>query len=68
MTNIEERRLYETYLDMCPTTNENKNEEDIEEDDNCEHIKTMMDKSNYYLKSLFLFFLFYLILYILLSK
>ena len=45
MTNIEERRLYETYLDMCPTTNE----EYIEEDNKCEHKKTIFDKSNYYI-------------------
>ena len=49
MTNTEERRLYEAYLDMCPTTNENKNEEDIEEDNKCEHKKTIFDKSNYYI-------------------
>ena len=42
MINTEERRLYEADLDMFPTTNENV--EDIEHENNCEHKKTIMDK------------------------
>ena len=44
MTNTEEHRLYEAYLDMCPILNTN---EDIEDYDKCEHIKTTTDKSNF---------------------
>ena len=49
MTNTEEHRLYEAYLDMFPTQNENKDIEDIEDYDKCEHIETTTDKSNYYI-------------------
>jgi uncharacterized Fe-S radical SAM superfamily protein PflX len=49
MINKEEQQLYEAYLDMFPTPNANKDIEDIEDYDKCEHIETTTDKSNYYI-------------------